>query len=248
MIQIKGLNYWHNKYESRVLDNINLDIKPGITGLLGVNGAGKTTLLKILATAVAIKEGDYHYKGTSVKYNPDCVRQVLGYLPQNFTFYQKMTTVQVLKYLGSLKLVRGKELNSRIDFLLEVFNLSEVKYTPLEYLSGGMKQRVGLAQAFLNQPAIVLLDEPTQGLDVIEKRTLFTFLEELAAQSIIIFSSHYVEELEALCRDVIMLSKGSVKYQGPVEQLVGDYNVQAPYRRFATLKEAFFCLSGTNNV
>lgn len=247
MIQIKGLKHWNNQHKPPVFHSIGFEIAPGITGLLGANGAGKSTLLRVLATAVPIKEGEYYYNGVDVKQRPDYVRRVLGYLPQNFTFYQKMTINQILKYISTLKLLSHDESKSQVNYLLEVFNLLEFKHTPFEYLSGGMKQRVGLAQTFLNQPDIILLDEPTQGLDLIEKRSLFALLGDLGKKSIIVFSSHYVSELESLCRDVIILSKGTVKYQGPIDQLVRS-TTSISSETLSTLEKAFFQFSNSNEA
>ena len=121
MIQIKGLRHWHDKRKPPVLNNIDLKITSGITGLLGKNGAGKSTLLKILATAVSIEEGEYYYNSVNIKRNSTPVRRVLGYLPQNFTFYQNFTIDQILNYIGLLKGGKRSGVRSRIDFLLEFF-------------------------------------------------------------------------------------------------------------------------------
>jgi ABC-2 type transport system ATP-binding protein len=220
MIQLNELRYWHDQYNNPVLSIDNLQIRPGITGLLGANGAGKSTLLRILSTAISAKEGNYFYNKINVFENPKFVRKVLGYLPQNFTFYQKMTVQEVLNYMAALKLVSKSEQVIRINYLLNIFNLTELRNTPIEHLSGGMKQRLGLSQVFLNQPNIILLDEPTQGLDPIEKKSLFLLLKELGNFAIIVMSSHYIEEMEDLCHDIIILSKGNIKYQGSKNDLM----------------------------
>lgn len=220
MIKIKNLHYQYKGSNHPILNGINLDVSKGITGILGKNGSGKSTLLKILATAIQVKQDIYFYKNTDVYKNTNIIRDSLGYLPQNFTFYHNLTAQQILEYIGLLKEVNKKELKNRIGYLLNFFNLFEVRDVHFGHLSGGMQQRVGLSQLFLNTPKIVLLDEPMQGLDPIEKKSLFSLLNEISNDSIVIISSHNVGDVQAICDKVIIQVDGSIKYQGVIGDLL----------------------------
>ena len=235
MIRIKNLHYQYKGGSNPILNGIDLDISVGVTGILGKNGSGKSTLLKVLATAIQVNSGIYFYDDIDVSKDTKVIRSRLGYLPQNFTFYHNLTIKQILEYIGLLKEVGKKELQSKIDYLLNFFNLFEIRDVHFGDLSGGMQQRVGLSQVFLNAPKIILLDEPMQGLDPVEKKNLFSLLEEIGENSIVIVSSHNVGGIETICNKVILQMEGNIKYQGAIKELLSNEKYTNK-----TLEEIFF--------
>ena len=202
------------------LRDFSLWLKPGILGLVGPNGAGKSTLMRILATVTRPTEGRVTWNGTDVVAAPDGLRSVLGYLPQDFGIYPHLNAVEFLEYLAALKGVDGRAVRRRIDELLHAFGLAEVRKQPLGRFSGGMRQRVGIAQALLNDPQLLIVDEPTSGLDPEERVSFRSLLADLAGERIVILSTHIVSDVEAAATQVAILDKGRLVWHSSPEELL----------------------------
>jgi ABC-type multidrug transport system ATPase subunit len=199
-----------------------MDITSGVLGLLGSNGAGKSTLMKIIASIIKPDSGEVILNGSNVIKNPQKMRNILGYLPQNFGIYQNLNAVEFLQYIGSLKGIDTVKCKRRIYELLQLVNLYEVCKRPLGSYSGGMKQRIGIAQALLNDPQILILDEPTVGLDPEERINFRNMVANLSKGRIIILSTHIVSDLESIATKIAILKKGSlINYSSP-EKLLMD--------------------------
>jgi ABC-2 type transport system ATP-binding protein len=204
------------------LQNFSLEINPGVLGLLGPNGAGKTTLMSILATITRATEGRVLWNGADVAGNPDAVRSVLGYLPQDFGVYPNLSAVEFLEYLAAVKGLDATTAARRISELLDLVNLTDVCRRPLGGYSGGMKQRVGIAQALLNDPQLLIVDEPTAGLDPEERVRFRNLLSELSGERIVVLSTHIVSDIEATATDIAIVSKGRLVAHAAPENLLRD--------------------------
>ncbi len=202
------------------LSGFTLDLKPGVLGLLGPNGAGKTTLMSILATITRASEGRVLWNGADLARDPDALRSVLGYLPQDFGVYPNLNAVEFLQYLAAVKGLDAATAARRIDELLELVNLAEVRKRPLGGYSGGMKQRVGIAQALLNDPQLLIVDEPTAGLDPEERVRFRNLLSDLSGERIVILSTHIVSDVEATATDIALIAKGVLVAHATPEALL----------------------------
>jgi len=190
------------------LRSFTLELGPGVLGLLGPNGAGKSTLMRILATITRATEGRVTWNGADIAQKPDELRQVLGYLPQDFGVYPNLNAVEFLEYLAAVKGLDGRAARRRIDELLHVVNLVDAASRPMGGYSGGMKQRVGIAQALLNDPQLLIVDEPTAGLDPEERVRFRSLVAELSGERIVILSTHIVSDVEATATSIAIISKG----------------------------------------
>src|ERR1700761_7843212 len=190
------------------LKNYSITIDKGVLGLLGPNGAGKSTLMKIIATISKPTEGTLFLDGEDIVKNPDRIRKVLGYLPQDFGVYPNLNAYEFLEYIAAMKGVGGKDLRKRIDMLLEGVNLTADAKRPIGTYSGGMKQRIGIAQALLNDPKVLIFDEPTVGLDPEERMRFRQLISDLADDCIIILSSHIVSDIETIADEVAIMKNG----------------------------------------
>jgi len=190
------------------LRDFGLELGPGILGLLGPNGAGKSTLMRILATITRASEGTVVWDGVDVERNPDVLRAVLGYLPQDFGVYPNLNAVEFLEYVAAIKGLSAKTARRRIDELLQLVNLIEARHRPLGGYSGGMRQRVGIAQALLNDPQLLIVDEPTAGLDPEERVRFRNLLSDLSGERIVILSTHIVSDVEAVASDIALIKQG----------------------------------------
>ena len=202
------------------LSDFQLELKPGVVGLLGPNGAGKSTLMRILATISQPSEGRVLWNGADTRKEPDHLRKVLGYLPQDFGVYPHLTAQEFLEYLAAVKGLDGGSAKRRIAELLEVVNLTEVAKRPLGGYSGGMKQRVGIAQALLNDPQLLIVDEPTAGLDPEERVRFRNLLSELSGERIVILSTHIVSDVEAVATSIALIAHGKLVAHGAPEELL----------------------------
>lgn len=195
----------------KALDNLNLEINRGMFGLLGPNGAGKSSLMRTLATLQNPDTGSIVFNDIDVLKNPMELRKVLGYLPQEFGVYPKMSALALLDYLATLKgITLKKERNDLIHQVLEITNLYEVRKKNVDGYSGGMKQRFGIAQLLLNNPKLIIVDEPTAGLDPSERNRFLNVLREIASSNIIIFSTHIVDDIKDLCNDMAIMNGGCI--------------------------------------
>jgi ABC-type multidrug transport system ATPase subunit len=202
------------------LRDLTLDIGPGILGLLGPNGAGKSTLMRIIATITKPTHGTVRWNGVDIAQQPDEIRAVLGYLPQDFGVYSNLNADEFLRYMAAIKGVNPSAAKERIDDLLAFVNLIEARKRLLGEYSGGMKQRIGIAQALLNDPKILIVDEPTVGLDT-EGRVRFRhLLAELASDRIVILSTHIVSDVEATANDIAIIDRGHLIVLSSPEELL----------------------------
>ena len=202
------------------LRDIALDIGPGILGLLGPNGAGKSTLMRIIATITRPTHGTVRWNGVDIAKEPDEIRAVLGYLPQDFGVYPNLNADEFLRYMAAIKGVDPGAAKERIEDLLAFVNLIEARKRPLGEYSGGMKQRIGIAQALLNDPKILIVDEPTVGLDT-EGRVRFRhLLAELAGDRVVILSTHIVSDVEAAANDIAIINRGHLVVRSSPEELL----------------------------
>jgi len=199
------------------LRDVSLEVDRGVVGLLGPNGAGKSTLMRILATISRPTRGRVRWEGRPLSDDPDRLRRTLGYLPQEFGLYPKLTAREFLRYLASAKGIAGGE---RLEELLSVVNLREAADRKLETYSGGMRQRVGIAQALLNDPELLIVDEPTVGLDPEERARFRSLLSELGGERIVILSTHIVSDVEATAERIAVLDDGRLRADGPPEELL----------------------------
>jgi len=209
-------------YQNKVwaLRNFSLQLRPGVLGLLGPNGAGKTTLMNIIATITRASEGTVTWNGADLRRNPDAVRAVLGYLPQDFGVYPNLNAVEFLEYFAAVKGLDAPSARRRIDELLQLVNLAEVRKRPLGGYSGGMRQRIGIAQALLNDPQLLIVDEPTAGLDPEERVRFRNLLSDLSGDRIVILSTHIVSDVEATATEIALIAGGTLVAHAPPEDLL----------------------------
>ena len=208
MLTVKDVTKRYGKFT--VLEHVSLEFQPGVYGLLAPNGAGKTTLMKMLTTLAFPTEGEILWSGTEIRGLGAAYRQQLGYLPQQLGFYPHYTPNQYLSYLSALKGLDGKTAGERIPKLLDLVGLSEVADKKMKKLSGGMVQRVGIAQALLGNPKILILDEPTAGLDPKERGRFRNILSGLSKDRIVILSTHIVSDVENVANQLILLKDRQV--------------------------------------
>lgn len=198
----------------KALDSLNLEIGKGMFGLLGPNGAGKSSLMRTIATLQDPDSGSIQFGEIDVLKDPMSLRKILGYLPQDFGVYPKMNAEELLDYFATLKGVSSKkERNKIVDHVLELTNLSEDRKKHVSSYSGGMKQRFGIAQLLLNDPKLIIVDEPTAGLDPAERNRFLNVLREIASSNTIIFSTHIVDDIKNLCNDMAVMNHGKILKQ-----------------------------------
>ena len=198
----------------KAVDNLNLEIGTGMFGLLGPNGAGKSTLMRTIATLQNPDSGSIHFKGIDILKDQMSLRKILGYLPQEFGMYPKVSAESLLDYFATLKGIASKsERKAIIKEVLEITNLYEVRKKYVSGYSGGMKQRFGIAQLLLNKPQLIIVDEPTAGLDPAERNRFLNILREIGTQNTVIFSTHIVEDVKELCNDMAIMNGGQILKQ-----------------------------------
>jgi ABC-type multidrug transport system ATPase subunit len=202
------------------LRDFSLELRPGVLGLLGPNGAGKTTLMSVLSTITRATSGRVLWNDIDLAQNPNAIRSVLGYLPQDFGVYPNLNAVEFLEYLAAAKGLDAPTSRKRIDELLNLVNLNDVRKRLLGGFSGGMKQRVGIAQALLNDPQLLIVDEPTAGLDPEERVRFRNLLSELSGEHVVILSTHIVSDVEATATDIALISAGTLVAHATPEELL----------------------------
>lgn len=219
-IEINGVT---KRYGSKqALKGITLKLTNGVTGLLGPNGAGKSTLMRILATIEKPTSGTVLYNGKDTAKKPKLLRQELGFLPQDFGVYPNMNAVEFLDYMAALSRLNVKQARKRIDELLVSLHLDDAKKRPLGTYSGGMKQRVGIAQALLNDPSVLIVDEPTVGLDPEERIQFRNILASLSENRIILLSTHIVTDVESIAPTIAIMREGNLLRYDTPENLVKE--------------------------
>lgn len=202
------------------VNDVSLQITPGVWGLLGANGAGKTTLMRMIAGIMKPTAGEICYDGIPIHVLKESYRDVFGYLPQEFGFYPEFTVKDYLEYVAVLKGLSDRDSKHKIGELLEQMTLSHVKNKKISKLSGGMKRRVGIAQALLNEPEILILDEPTSGLDPGERVRFRNLLSEFAHDRIVLISTHIVSDIEYIATQNAVMKNGELLAKGTTEELV----------------------------
>jgi ABC-2 type transport system ATP-binding protein len=212
-LTIQNLSKKYSK-EKFGLRDYSITIEKGILGLLGPNGAGKSTLMKIISTISQPTEGTLTLDGHDLVKEPNYIRKMLGYLPQDFGVYPNLNAYEFLEYIAAMKGVGGPNLKNRIEQLLEGVNLTEAARQPIGTYSGGMKQRIGIAQALLNDPKVLIFDEPTVGLDPEERVRFRNLISDLANDCIVILSSHIVSDIETIADEVAIMKGGMLVTKG----------------------------------
>ena len=209
------------QYKNKIaVDRLSFSLTKGVTGLLGANGAGKTTLIRMLCGILVPTSGEITYNGISV--SDEHYRNVLGYLPQEFGYYPEFTGKDFLMYFAALKGFTKKAAEVRVNELLELVGLSQVQKKKIKTYSGGMKQRLGIAQALINRPEVLILDEPTAGLDPKERVRFRNLIDEIGKESIVLLSTHIVSDIEHIADHIIMMKNGQIIWQGSHKEIEGD--------------------------
>ncbi|MDP3518715.1 MAG: ABC transporter ATP-binding protein [Pseudohongiella sp.] len=222
MLSIKGLSKTY-KNGVRALNNITLDIPTGMFGLLGPNGAGKSSLMRTLATLQEADSGTAFLDEINILEDKDSLRKVLGYLPQDFGSYPKMTPLDMLDHFAILKGVSNKaERREMVDALLHKTNLYDVRKKAIDTFSGGMKQRFGIAQALIGNPRLIIVDEPTAGLDPSERNRFHNLLAEIGENIVVILSTHIVEDVSDLCQNMAIMGKGEILLSGRPREVINQ--------------------------
>ncbi len=231
-----------------VLKNINLEFANGVYGLLAPNGAGKTTLIKMLTTLIFPNEGEILYNGTDIVKMDDEYRDILGYLPQEFGYYKNYSPKQYLLYLAALKGIDNNVAKKKIEELLKLVALEEVTNKKMRKFSGGMIQRVGIAQAMLNDPKILILDEPTAGLDPKERVRFRNLLTELSRDRIVILSTHIVSDVESIANEIVMIKDKKILYKDSINNICKNiqgmvYETEIDFDAVSNFRKQYFLLS-----
>ena len=220
MLEIHGLGKRYGN-GTVALRDFDLTLGEGVLGLLGPNGAGKTTLLSIVATVLRPTSGSVRWRGVDALADPLAIRRELGYLPQDFGVYEKLTAIELLRYFGRLKGLGGRELRRAVDEMIDLVNLRPAAHRRLGGFSGGMRQRVGIAQALLGDPKLLIVDEPTVGLDPEERVRFRNLLSELGHGRAVILSTHIVSDVEAIAERIAILRQGRLVRCATPEELLG---------------------------
>jgi ABC-2 type transport system ATP-binding protein len=220
-LQIENVTKQYGR-EVTALRGVTLDVGVGVLGLLGPNGAGKTTLMNILSTITKPSQGIVRWNGQDISTDPNAIRRVLGYLPQNFGVYPHLTAQEFLEYLAAVKGIESRTASRRITDLLQLVNLHEFRNRRLGKFSGGMRQRVGIAQALLNDPQLLIIDEPTVGLDPEERVRFRNLISDLATDRIVILSTHIVSDVETTATDIALVARGELLAHQSPEQLLAS--------------------------
>ncbi len=202
------------------LRGLTLNVEPGVLGLIGPNGAGKSTLMRILATISRPTGGTAEWDGVDIAAKPEVIRRRLGYLPQDFGVYPNLNALEFLSYVAALKGIAARAARRRIDELLVMLNLAEVRKRPLGGYSGGMKQRIGIAQALLNDPKLLIVDEPTVGLDPEERVRFRHLLSDFASDRIVLLSTHIVSDVESTASRIAVIAGGRLVTEATPESIV----------------------------
>lgn len=246
MLVVNNVTKTYGKFVA--LENINLEFTNGIYALLAPNGAGKTTLIKMLTTLIFPTKGEIIYDGSDIVSLDEEYRGIIGYLPQEFGYYKNYTPTKFLLYLSALKGIPKKKAKKRIDELLKLVALEEVANKKMKGFSGGMIQRVGIAQALLNDPKILILDEPTAGLDPKERVRFRNLLSDLSRERIVIISTHIVSDIEFIANEVIMIKDHKVLYKDIIKNICDKingkvYETEIDFKDAREFREEYIALS-----
>lgn len=226
------------------VDHINLTMTNGVYGLLGVNGAGKTTLMRMLCTLLKPTSGSIYCNGKDIFEMDGEYRKLLGYLPQDFGFYPEFTVKDYLLYIATIKGVRPAVARKRTNELISRVGLAKVANKKLKKLSGGMKRRAGIAQAMLNDPKILILDEPTAGLDPNERIRFRNLISELSEERLVLLSTHIVSDIEYIANEILMMKDGAIVNKGTLDEIINTmpekvWNCFAPQQAVSSITKRY---------
>lgn len=246
MLMVNNVSKSYGKF--LVLEDINIEFTNGVYGLLAPNGAGKTTLIKMLTTLLFPTKGEILYNGTDIYSMGEEYRNILGYLPQDFGYYKNYSPRRFLHYLSALKGIDRNKAKDKIDELLKLVGLENVGDKKMKKFSGGMIQRVGIAQAMLNDPKILILDEPTAGLDPRERVRFRNLLAELSRDRIVILSTHIVSDIESIANEIIMIKDKGILYKDSLQNICKIlegmvYETEIPFDEVSGFRDKYFSLS-----
>lgn len=246
MLKLENISKTYKNFTA--VTNINMEFEKGIYGLLAPNGAGKTTLIKMLVTLISPSSGIITYEGKPIHSLGETYREQIGYLPQHFGFYKHYSPAQYLRYLAVLKGMDASIIESRIDEVLEQVALTDVKKKKMRKFSGGMIQRVGIAQALLANPKILILDEPTAGLDPKERARFRHLLSELARDKVILISTHVVSDIESIANEVVMLKNTEVLYKQDTTSICDSlkgkvFETEMSFEEFNDFRKSYLTLA-----
>lgn len=249
-IQITSLKKTYGN--KTVLDSVTFSIGNGMFGLIGRNGAGKTTLMRILATLSRPSGGQVTFNGIPLQ-DTKKIRSFIGYLPQEFSLYQDMSVFEVMRYLAALSGVPGEVWRERIPKLLRQVNLWDDRTKKAGKLSGGMKRRLGIAQALLDEPQVLIVDEPTAGLDPEERLRFYTLLDEFSSSRTVVVSSHIMSDIESVCENVAVLDAGRLLFAGTVGALAKKaegkvFELAIPKKEQDAVKRDYYILSSQSHA
>ncbi|WP_108788416.1 ATP-binding cassette domain-containing protein [Erythrobacter sp. Alg231-14] len=220
MLELKNVTHVYGN-GTRALNNVSLEVPKGMFGLLGPNGAGKSTLMRTIATLQTPTEGSIVFDDIDVLKNPEKLRETLGYLPQDFGVYPRVSAYDMLDHMAVLKgVASSSERKDTVETLLAQTNLWDVRKKAIAGFSGGMRQRFGIAQALIGNPQLIIVDEPTAGLDPEERNRFLNLLAEIGENVVIILSTHIVEDVADLCPNMAVIVSGEIKLEGAPKQLI----------------------------
>lgn len=220
MMELKITRLTKEFQNTNAVDNVSCTLHTGIYGLLGINGAGKTTLMRMIGTLLKPTAGSITWNGKDIFKMDGEYRKLLGYLPQDFGYYPDFTVYDYLMYISSIKGLRPIVAKQRTEFLLEQMGLIKEKKKKMKKLSGGMKRRVGIAQAMLNNPSVLVLDEPTVGLDPNERIRFRNLISELSKERLVLLSTHIVSDIEYIADEILLMKDGKIEKFGTLETLI----------------------------
>lgn len=220
VMKLQAEHLFKSYRKKEALKDVNFTLEQGVYGLLGENGAGKSTLMRILTTVDFPTSGSVLYGGKNITKMDEDYRGLIGYMPQDYSVYPGFTAADFLNYMGTLKGIPTDRLKAKIPEVLEFVNLSDAANKKVRTFSGGMKRRIGIAQAILNNPEILILDEPTAGLDPKERIRFSNILSNMAKEKIILLSTHIVSDIEAIANRLIIINKGEITKTGNIDTMV----------------------------
>lgn len=219
-MNLELMNVTKNYEGTTVLNNVSFSLTPGVYGLLGSNGSGKTTLFRIICGLIASDEGEVLYNRKNTDANGQEFRTILGFLPQDFSYYPEFTAMKFMRYIAALKGINPTVAKRKSNDLLDKVGLGNVKNKRIKKFSGGMKQRLGIAQALLNDPEVLILDEPTSGLDPKERVRFRNLIASFSQEKIVILSTHIVSDVEYIADELLILKKGKLENRGTAQRLM----------------------------
>lgn len=213
-----------NFKENTAVNHINFTLEKGVYGLLGANGAGKTTLMRMLSSLIIPTSGTIKYDNEDIQEMNERYRRIIGYLPQEFGYYPGFSAEDYLLYIAALKGLRPLIAKKRVNELLEIVSLTKVRKKKIKTFSGGMKRRLGIAQAVLNDPKVLILDEPTAGLDPKERIRFRSLISHIAEERIVLLSTHIVSDIESIAKEILIMKEGNIIAQDSIEKLLCEIN------------------------